>query len=484
MVQLQMHMGGRWADSLSGKSFTAYSPATGEAIAQIPEGDREDARQAIKCANSAKDRIRRMSAFDRAKLCHRIADVMEARKLDLARILSQEQGKSYRIEAIPEVEEAVLCFRTAAEDIKRLESSVIPSADPNKKILTVREPKGVYAIVTPWNWPISISSQYVSACLAAGNAMVLVPAPTTSACVLKMAECIVEAEIPKGVFNVVTGLGPVVGDEIVANPDTDAVAFTGSAATGEQVARRAAGKSLLLELGGNGPTIILDDADLERSVQATLFGCFLCAGQSCSAGERILINQKYHDQFLEKLVKEVQSIRLGEPFDEETTMGPLNNEATAVKMDRHVKDAVEKGAKLLLGGKRADHFPTRLYYEPTILDQVSPDMDVFQEESFGPVAPITVFSDYDQAIELANQSSLGLVASVFTANLSDAFYFAERLKVGLVNVNESSNYWESHTPFGGAAGTRSGYGRMGGKHTLLEMTDLKTIVLDIQRGRQ
>ncbi len=483
MNTLQMHIGGKPMQSLSRRTFTAYSPASGAAIAEIPEGDREDARLAIDAANAGKVAMARMPTFERVKLCHRIADILERRKSELATILALEQGKPFQSEAMPEIEDAILAFRMAAEDIKRLETSVLPAADPRKRVITIRQPKGVYAIITPWNWPISISALYVAPCLAAGNAVVLVPAPTTSACVSMMAECIAEAALPEGAFNMVTGPGPVVGDEVVMNPGTDAVAFTGSSATGEQIARRASGKSLMLELGGNGPMIVLDDANISQSVTAAVSGCFLCAGQSCSAAGRILVHKNVHEEFLNGLMREVKAIRLGDSFDDRTTMGPLNNEDTAAKMDRHVADAIEKGARLLAGGSRASGFPTHLYYQPTIVDCVTPGMALFDEESFGPVAPITVFSDDDEALELASRSQLGLLSAVFTTNLNRAFYFAERLRTGVVNINESTNYWEIHTPFGGISGKRSGYGRVGGKYTLLEMTDLKTIVIDVGGDR-
>jgi succinate-semialdehyde dehydrogenase/glutarate-semialdehyde dehydrogenase len=481
-MQYQMYINGQWVNSESGETFTAVSPATGEEIGQVAQGTREDARRAIAAANAARDKTAWQSPFERANLCHRIADVIESRKEELAHILTLEQGKPYQAEALPEIEACAIEFRWAAEEVKRLETAVIPVADPNKRAISIRQPKGVYAVITPWNFPFNIPGEYLAPGLAAGNTIVWVPAPTTALCAVKLMECLVEAGVPDGVVNLVTGPGPVVGDEIVAHPGTDAVGFTGSSATGEQVARRAAGKSVLLELGGNGPTIILDDADIPAAVAATVFGAFLCAGQSCAASERLLVHERMVGAFQEGMLEAAQAVRLGNPFDEQTTMGPLNNEATAMKMDRHIEDAVARGAQVLFGGRRAAGFPTALYYQPTILDRVTPDMVVSQEETFGPIVPISTFSDYDEAIRMANSTSLGLLAAVFTKNLKKAFYFAERLKAGIVNVNESPNYWEIHVPFGGSAGKRSGVGRLGGKHTVLEMTDLKTIVIDLEKG--
>ena len=280
---LKMYIGGRWVESESEKTFEAYNPATGEVIATLPEGTREDARRAIAAANEHKPKIAAMSVWDRARLCQRIADVMERRKAELAQVLSEDQGKPYYSEALPEVEFAIQGFHHAAEQVKWLETAVIPVADPNKRVFSFRQPRGVYAVITPWNFPINIPVEYLAPALAIGNAVVWVPAPTTSVCALKLMECLEEAEVPAGVVNLVTGPGPVVGDEIVAHPGTQAVGFTGSPQTGKHIAQRAAGKPLLLELGGNGPTIILDDADLDLAGAVTASGCFFNAGQVCSA---------------------------------------------------------------------------------------------------------------------------------------------------------------------------------------------------------
>jgi succinate-semialdehyde dehydrogenase/glutarate-semialdehyde dehydrogenase len=280
--------------------------------------------------------------------------------------------------------------------------------------------------------------------------------------------------------NLVTGPGPVVGDEIVSHPGTDAVGFTGSSATGTHIAARAAGKPLMLELGGNGPTIILPDADLDRAVPRIAQGCFLNSGQVCSATERILVHERVHDAVVERLVTAARAERLGMPDDPETTMGPLNNQPVAEKMDRHLADARAKGARVLFGGRRAPGFPTDLFYEPTVVDGVTPDMLLNTEETFGPVAPVLTFRTYEEALAIADGCTLGLVSAVFTQSMRDAFFFVERLRAGIVCVNEFTDYWELHIPFGGASGKRSGVGRLGGRHTLMEMTDLKTVVLDLR----
>jgi succinate-semialdehyde dehydrogenase/glutarate-semialdehyde dehydrogenase len=409
----------------------------------------------------------------------RIADAIEARKTSLARTLTLEQGKPYHSEALGEVEHAVASFRNCAEQIKWLETAVMPVEAPTKRVFSIRQPRGVYAIVTPWNFPYMIPAEYLAPGLAAGNAIVWVPAPTTSLCAVELTRAIEEADLPPGALNLVTGPGPVVGDAIVAHPGTNGVGFTGSPGTGEQIMRRAAGKPCLLELGGNGPTIILDDADIDAAAASAALGCFFNAGQVCCATERILVHPAVHDEVVAKLAERARAITLGDPLAEGTTMGPLNNEPTAEKTDRHIRDATERGATVIVGGKRAPGFATSLYYQPTVIDGMTPEMAGHREETFGPVAKVMTVADDDEALRVADDSELGLVSAVFTKDLKRAFRFAEALRTGIVVINDFTDYWELHIPFGGASGKRSGIGRIGGKHALMEMTDLKTIVFDI-----
>jgi acyl-CoA reductase-like NAD-dependent aldehyde dehydrogenase len=473
-----MYIGGEWIDSASGETFDRISPVTGEVLASLPRANREDAQAAIDAANRARSHMASMPVFERAALCHAIADVLESKRKSMGEELSLEQGKPYR-EACDEILFAAELYRDAAENIKRLETSIVPSVDPNKRILTIRQPHGVVAIITPWNFPVGIPSEYLSAALAAGNTVVWKPAPTSSIIAIRMVECFLEAAVPEGSVNLLFGEAEV-GDEMVANPDTHAVGLTGSSAVGNAVAQRAGAKPLLLELGGNGPTIILDDADLERAIEGTAFGCYHNAGQICQSSERILTHKKVHDAVLEGLVEKTRSIRLGHPLDETTTMGPLNNEGVAKKMDEHLADAVQKGATVVTGGSRAEGFPTALYYEPTVVDGVPPESLFNHEETFGPVAPVISTEDLDEAIVVANSCGLGLCCSVYTSNVSKAFYCAEQLECGVVNVNESAAYWDGRIPFGGYSGKGSGVGRLGGKETILSMTQLKSVVMDVR----
>ncbi len=478
----QMFIGGDWQPSTTGETFEATSPANGEVIASVPQGDREDAGRAIAAARAAADGWGRLTAFERAAKMHAVGDVIAARRDSLARTLTLDQGKPLRAEAYDEVDELIEYWRAAAEDAKRLGGELPNSFSPGKRVMLMRRPRGVAGIISPWNWPYTMPAELIAPALGCGNSVVWTPAPSTAVCAVALAECIAEADLPPGVFNLVTGPGPLVGDEIARHADTGCVGFIGSTATGRHVAQAAAGKAVLLEMGGNGPIVVMDDADVDAAVEATLTACYLCAGQSCTAGERILVHRAVQDEFVEKLARAVtERILLGDPFDDATTMGPLNNEGVAVKMDEHVADAVDRGATIIRGGSRASSFATDLYWEPTILNDVPREARVATDETFGPVAPVVAIDSLEQAIELTNASPYGLLAAVFTADLAAGLEFADRVHTGWVNINESSNYWESHLPFGGRAGTDSGIGRVGGNHVMQSFTELQTVVLTASR---
>ncbi len=474
----QMFVGGNWQPSTSHETFEATSPATGEVIATVPQGGREDAVQAITAARAAADGWERSTAFERAAKMHAIGDRIEARRAELARTLTLDQGKPMRAEAFDEVDELVEYWRMAAEDAKRLGGELPNSFSPGKRVMLVRRPRGVVGVISPWNWPYTMPAELIAPALACGNTVVWTPAPSTAVCAVALAQCIAEADLPPGVFNLVTGPGPVVGDEIARNPGTDGVAFIGSTATGRLVAQAAAGKAAVLEMGGNGPLVVMDDADLESAVDATVTACYLCAGQSCTAGERILVHRRVRDEFVDLLARCVtERVILGDPFNETTTMGPVNNEPVALKMDEHVEDALARGANVVAGGARASGFPTSLYWEPTVLSDVPADSRIAREETFGPVAPVVAIDSLEDAIELTNASPYGLLAAIFTADLNAGLKFADRVRAGWVNINESSNYWEAHLPFGGRSASDSGIGRVGGSHVMQSFTELQTVVL-------
>jgi acyl-CoA reductase-like NAD-dependent aldehyde dehydrogenase len=459
-------------------SEDAVSPATGEVLGPVVQASAEDVDRAVAAASAAFGGWSRATAFERAAALHRVADVCVARRDELARALTLDQGKPLQAEAFDEVDELIAMWHGAAEDGVRLEGAIAPSASPGKRVLLMRRPVGVVAVITPWNWPYTMPAEIVAPALAAGNTVVWTPAPSTAACSGVLASCIAEAELPTGVFNFLTGPGPVVGEAMVSHPGVTAVGFIGSTATGLRIASRAAGKRLLLEMGGNGPLVVLEDADLDAAVAAAISGCFLCAGQSCTAGERLLVHEAVRAEFVDRLHARVsESVLLGDPFEASTTLGPLNNEGVAAKMDTHVADALDRGARVVTGGRRAGGYPTDLYWPATVLDGVPANALAAVEETFGPIAPVVGIRSLDEAIELTNESPYGLLAAIFTEDLRRGLRYADEARVGLVNINETTNYWENHLPFGGRAGSASGVGRVGGRYPMETLTELQTVVI-------
>ena len=479
MRTLDLLIGGEWRPGAAGDPLALTSPATGDEVAMVHQADSDQIDAAVEAARSAHCSLAAMTAFERAALTHRVADLLAERADEIARDVSTEVGKPFRAEALPEVAAAVEMFRDAAEGVKRLETSVIPSADPGKRVITIRQPRGVYGILTPWNFPVTIPSEYLGAGLATGNAMVWKPSELTPMSAEHIARCFVDAGVPAGTLNLLFGDPAMVGGGIISHPGVTAVGMTGSSRTGRIVADAAAGKPLLLELGGNCPVLVFDDADLDSAVAKLGVGCFANAGQICDSVERILVHRSVHDRVVSGLVDQAKALRLGSPFDDDTTLGPVISEAVASRVDAHLADATVRGATIVHGGARANGHPTGLYYQPTVVEGISDGMLIETEETFGPVAPVMVFDDEEEAVAAANRSATGLVGSLFTRDVGRAIRVAEALQTGVVNVNETTAYWQPHTPFGGYSGKQSGLGRLGGRWTLLEMTQLKTINLDI-----
>lgn len=472
-------IGGRWRGDHRGEVRPQLSPIDESVVGDLTWSSRVAAQEAIAAARDAYAQWRRVPVWDRARALRRIGDAITARREQLARLLTLEQGKPYA-EAYFEVGKSVDGFNLAADLVKYLEGATIPTEDPTKRVMTFYQPRGVYAVVTPWNFPVNIPVEYIAPGLAAGNTIVWTPAPTTSLVAVALVEAMAEADLPPGILNLVTGAGAVVGDEIVSNPATDGVGFTGSAATGKIISQRAAGKPQLMELGGNGPVVICADADLDRAAEATASGSFVNAGQVCSSSERILVQRDVYDDFAERMAAKAREIKLGDPRQDGVTMGPLNNASVAKKVAEHVFDAIERGARAVTGGRRPDDAPSALYFEPTVLTGVSRVALINTEETFGPVAPLLAFDTDEEAVEIARDNRYGLVSSVFTKDIDRAFRYVEEMPTGIVNINDTSNYWELHIPFGGVSGKDSGMGRVGGKHALTAMCDLKTATFTVR----
>lgn len=480
-VRIRRHrllVGGRWTDPADGATAVLSSPATGEPVAEVAAAGPEDVERTVALAGEAFERHRWRTPFERASEMERVADVIDNRRAQIVEDLVLEHGKP-TAEAIGEVASAANGFRLAAAEARRLTGDTIPVEDPRKRVMTFRQPRGVCVAITPWNFPINIPVEYVGPALASGNAVILKPAPTTAGIAALLAECIVEAGVPDGLFSLLTGPSVEMASALVQHPDVVVVGFTGSTAVGNAIARLAAGKELVMELGGNGPIVVLDDADPERTIAAIGSAAFFNAGQSCAAAERIMASARVHDWLVDGLVEYARTIQLGDPREPTTTMGPVNNEGVAAKMDAHIADARVQGAAIAFGGDRRSDAPTNLYYEPTVLARVPDGAAVTREETFGPIAPVSAFSDDRTLLAAANASTQGLSSAVFTRDLDRAFWFAERLQTGQVTVNDSSNYWELHLPFGGWAGKASGRGRVGGRHIFDAMTQIRSVAFDV-----
>ncbi|MEQ8768508.1 MAG: aldehyde dehydrogenase family protein [Planctomycetota bacterium] len=478
MPEFQMFIDGEWCDAASGATHDVVNPAEGQPFGQVAWGDRSDARRAIEAANRAQREWARVPLWERADACIRLAEIVTEHAREIGDILCTELGKPRHSEATAESEAFVPVFyRQAAEMARYQEGDTFLGRDPHKRMTTFRRPKGVVAVITPWNFPAMIPSEYIPYALVQGNAVVWTPAPTAAATAVTLMRLFEKADLPKGLLNLVIGPGSEVGDELVTSEGTHAIAMTGSTATGRVITSRCGLKPRLLELGGNGPAVVLPDADPRKAAKAISAACFFAAGQVCSSAERILVASNLKDDFVDEMVTQSQLWTQGDPWDEKTLMGPQNNPGVVEKMASHVADAQKRGATVVAGGGRPE-LPG-FYHEPTVLVDFSEDSLVNTEETFGPIAPIRSFESDDEAWRFIRSCDLGLVSSLFTESVDRAWSWAEALRTGVVVVNDHSNYWEPHIPFGGMSGTSSGVGRLGGRHVLEFMSDLQTVAFHV-----
>jgi acyl-CoA reductase-like NAD-dependent aldehyde dehydrogenase len=471
-------VGGQLQAAAAGRRYRVTSPATGADIADLAAAESEDVDRAVAAAQAAFEKYVSVTYFERARWCENVAAEIDARAEGLAHELTMEQGKPLA-ESRGEVASAAAGFRLAAAEGRRLTGQTVPVADPNKRVLNFRRPTGVWAVITPWNFPFNIPVEYLGPALATGNAVVWKPAPSTSRIAARLAECITAAGVPGGLVNLVTGPSLDMARHLSSHPGLIGVCFTGSSAVGKQIAQLAAGKKLLLELGGNGPVIVLNDADLERTVQAVAAAAFANAGQSCAAAGRILAEPGVHGALVAGLADAANAIRVGSPLSDDVDMGPVHNEATAQKMEQHIEDALGRNGNVVAGGARLPGMPSHLFFAPTVIEALPGEALVLREETFGPIAPVLA-ADGDAALLAAAASSrLGLSSAIFTRDIPRALRLAERLNVGQVVINDTSNYWELHMPFGGWPGTDSGIGRLGGRHTLEALTEIRSVSIDV-----
>jgi len=453
---------------------------TGETLAQVAKGGREDVKKAVDIAVEAQEKVQRMPIKERIQLAYKVTTFVQQNINSYAKDLTMEHGKILK-EALIEVEDVTPNMLWNIEDLKRIETPVLNAYSKSDMMqIVVRDPLGTIGVITPWNFPWVLPAEFVVQAFLAGNSVVWKPASYTPISAVHMMECIEKAGIPPGFINMVTGPGETAGRALVEHPMVDGICFTGETTTGEDITKRAGLKKIILELGALGPLIVMNDANVEKAVEDIIYGCYTTGGQCCCANERILVQEDIHDKLVKALVPKVKKMKLGDPLKDTTDMGPLNNEPVVQKVERHVEDAVNRGAKVLAGGARAQGFPTQLYYPPTVVDDVPTDALFNKVETFGPVAPIITFKTLDDAIEIANAPRYGLSMAIHTKNLRTAWEACRRLHAGQVCINESAYYWDYNNPWGGFR--KTGFGRVAGKWNFEAFTDLKTLVFNVGRS--
>ena len=466
------YIDGAWVDAGQG-SIEVDNPATGETIGTVPKLGRAETRAAIDAAAREFPAWRRKPAKERAAVMRRWFDLMMANQDDLARLMTTEQGKPLT-ESRGEVAYAASFLEWFGEEAKRIYGDTIPAPQNDKRIVVVKEPIGVVACITPWNFPLAMITRKAGPAIAAGCPVVLKPASQTPFSALALAELAERAGVPKGVFNVITGPATEIGAELTGNPTVRKVSFTGSTEIGKLLMAQAATtvKKLSLELGGNAPFIVFDDADLDAAVEGAIASKYRNTGQTCVCANRLLVQDAVYEAFAEKLAVAVKKLIPAPGTDARATQGPLIDDRAVEKVESHIADATSKGAKVLVGGKR--HALGGRFFEPTILTEVTPQMAVAREETFGPVAPLFRFRDETDAIALANDTEFGLAAYFYGRDIGRIWRVADALEYGIVGINTGLISTEV-APFGGVK--ESGLGREGSKYGLEEFLEIKYLCL-------
>ncbi|MEO8057020.1 MAG: NAD-dependent succinate-semialdehyde dehydrogenase [Burkholderiales bacterium] len=477
LLRSQCHIDGLWTDADDGSTIAVTNPATLELVGRVPKAGASETRRAIEAAERAFGPWKARTAADRAALLRRWSALLMAHQDDLALLMTLEQGKPLA-ESRGEIAYAASYIDWFAEEAVRLYGEVIPSPWSDKRLLAVKEPIGVCAAITPWNFPAAMITRKVAPALAAGCTMVLKPASQTPLSALALARLAELAGFPAGVLNVVTGSASAVGGELTGHPAVRKLSFTGSTEVGRLLAAQCAPtlKKLSLELGGNAPLIVFDDADLDAAVRGVIASKYRNTGQTCVCTNRVLVQDTVYDDFSQRLTAAVAQLSVGNGLAPGVTQGPLIDGAALDKVEELIADALGKGGRLLAGGRR--HALGGTFYEPTLLADATPEMKIAREEVFGPVAPLFRFTTEDEAVRMANDTEFGLAAYFFTRDLARTWRVAERLDYGMVGIN-SGVLSTAVAPFGGVK--QSGYGREGSKHGIDEYVHLKYLCMGLEQ---
>jgi len=471
LFRKQCYVNGNWIDSATMQTMDVINPANGATLGTVPALTQEDTRRAIEAAQQALPEWRKLPAKRRSQLIRRWFELCMENQNELAAILTFEQGKPLK-EALGEITYGSAFLEWFAEEAKRVYGDIIPAASADRRILVIKQPVGVVAAITPWNFPNAMITRKAGAALAAGCTIVIKPASSTPYSALALAELADQAGIPPGVLNVVTGNSTVVGTELTTNSIVRKLSFTGSTEVGKHLMEQCAGtvKKVSMELGGNAPFIVFDDANLDQAVAGAIASKFRNAGQTCVCANRIFVQDGIYDIFAEKLKQAVLALRVGEGWADNVDIGPLIDQAAVNKVNQHIENAISGGARLLCGGRT--HELGGLFYEPSILVDVPRDALLMYEETFGPVAPLIRFSSEHEVIELANDTPFGLAAYFYTSDYQRSWRVAEALETGIIGLNEGIISTEL-APFGGVK--ESGVGREGSKYGVDDYIEIKYI---------
>lgn len=477
----QLFIDGQWIDAESGKTFTTPNPATGETLAEVAEADKADIDKAVKAARRAYEgKWSKISARDRGRMLYKLSQLIEEHSEELAALETADNGKPIRESAYVDLPQVVENFEYFAGFATKIEGETIPV--PGQMFnYTLREPIGVCGQIIPWNFPLLMAAWKLAPALAAGNTVVLKPAEQTPVNAMELGKLIQEAGFPDGVVNIVPGYGETAGAALASHPDIDKIAFTGSTDVGKIIAHAAADNltKVSLELGGKAPNIVFADADIEQAVNGAMMGIFFNQGQVCCAGSRLFLAESIKDEFLEKFKEKTGRVKVGDPMDKGTQMGPQVSDEQLCRIKSYVDIARGEGATVLAGGESPqldEAFQKGFFFQPTIFSEVKNEMRVAQEEIFGPVTSVITFTDEDELIKQANDTIYGLSAGIWTRDIVRAHRFAKAVHAGTVWIN-TFNMFNAASPFGGFK--QSGYGREMGKHALELYTQVKSVWVDL-----